>query len=114
MIEPSYRADDIVVYDDVLPVDACSLLFRHLNGLDYVPVHRAGWRKVWRLHDGEPLRGRTAWYHPGTDPAGYTMAEILLCHAPGVSKIDTARAGPVAEPGRASPIRSQPSETFDY
>lgn len=65
MTEPSYRSDNVLVYDDVLPSAAFSKLFRHLGGLDYTSVQRSGWRKVWRLHDGDPLRARPVWYQPG-------------------------------------------------
>jgi hypothetical protein len=64
MTEPSYYSDDVLVYDNVLPSASFSKLFRHLGSLDYTSVHRSGWRKVWRLHDGDPLRARTIWYRP--------------------------------------------------
>ncbi|MFE9846656.1 hypothetical protein, partial [Streptomyces goshikiensis] len=65
MVQPSYRSDDVLVYDDVLPDAAFTKLFRHLGSLDYTSVHHTSWRKVWRLHDGDPLRGHTVWHRPG-------------------------------------------------
>jgi hypothetical protein len=69
MSEPSYRSNDLLVYDEVLPGAAFTELFRHLGGLEYTSVHHEGWRKVWRLHDGDPLRARTVWYRPGQSEA---------------------------------------------
>lgn len=84
MSEPSYRSNNVLVYDDVLPGEAFSKLFRHLGSLNYTSVHREGWRKVWRLHDGNPLRGRTAWYRPGQNvpsadvyPTGSAVDELI-------------------------------------
>jgi len=68
MSKPAYSSEDVLVYDDVLPDDAFARLYRHLGSLNYTSVHRDGWRKVWRLHDGNPLRGRTVWYRPGEQP----------------------------------------------
>jgi len=68
MTGPSYKSDDVVVFDDVLPAGQFAALLRHLNGLDYTSVHARGWRKVWRLHDGSPLTGRAGWYRPHDDP----------------------------------------------
>jgi hypothetical protein len=64
MVKPSYQDEQVVVFDDVLPAEDFASLFRFLATLDYATVHRAGWRKVWRLYDGDPLRGPTTWYRP--------------------------------------------------
>ena len=54
----------LIVYDDVLPRDDFINLFRYINGLRFRSVHAEGWRKVWRLHDGNPLTSHTSWFHP--------------------------------------------------
>lgn len=58
------RTTDIAVYDDVLSPTDFRQLLRHLGGLNYNSVHAHGWRKVWRLHDGDPLTSSTSWYYP--------------------------------------------------
>jgi len=83
--EPSYQTEDVLVYDDVLSSGSFSKLFQHLGGLDYRSVHHSGWRKVWRLHDGDPLRSTTVWYWPGerekaetgTYPTGSAIDELI-------------------------------------
>jgi hypothetical protein len=67
-VRPSYEDEHVVVFDDVLAEEEFAGLFRFLGTLDYASVHRAGWRKVWRLYDGDPLRGPTTWYRPGVVP----------------------------------------------
>ena len=59
-----FQSRDVVVYDDVLSPQDYTKLFRHLNSAEYRSVHHEGWRKVWRLHDGNPLRSGVAWYYP--------------------------------------------------
>lgn len=78
-VRPSYRSEDVLVYDDVLPEATFSKLFRHLGSLEYTSVHQSGWRKVWRLHDGDPLRGRTVWYRPDgrSTPSGSAVDELV-------------------------------------
>ncbi|GAA2043922.1 2OG-Fe(II) oxygenase [Catenulispora yoronensis] len=63
MTEASFRNEDVAVYDDVLPADRFQALLRHLNAMSYTSVHASEWRKVWRLHDGNPLTSRAFWYH---------------------------------------------------
>jgi hypothetical protein len=62
----TYQTRDIAVYDDVLSPDDFTSLFRYLNSVEYRSVHDRGWRKVWRLHDGNPLTSSAGWYY-GTD-----------------------------------------------
>ena len=63
MSKESFRSQDVVVYDDVLPHGEFKELFRHLNGMEYTSVHARAWRKVWRLHDGDPLTAKAGWYY---------------------------------------------------
>jgi 2OG-Fe(II) oxygenase superfamily len=63
MSQVCYRSRDLIIYDDVLsPADFASL-FNYLNSVEYQSVHRDGWRKVWRLHDGNPLTSNAGWYY---------------------------------------------------
>ncbi|HYX31278.1 MAG TPA: hypothetical protein VE863_22270, partial [Pyrinomonadaceae bacterium] len=57
-----YRSQDVVAFDDVLADREFNDLFRYLNSVEYTSVHARAWRKVWRLHDGDPLTGRAGWY----------------------------------------------------
>lgn len=63
MSQISYQSEQAVVYDDVLPSNSFRRLFVHLNKLKYHSVHAQGWRKVWRLHDGNPLTSQAGWYY---------------------------------------------------
>jgi len=56
-----FHSKTIIVYDDFLPEPVFDAVFSICNSADYLSVHRESWSKVWRLHDGEPLRGPT-WY----------------------------------------------------
>jgi hypothetical protein len=62
MSRVSHRSEHLVVYDDVLTPDEFKQLFGYLNSIDYHSVHALGRKKVWRLHDGDPLRSRAGWY----------------------------------------------------
>jgi hypothetical protein len=66
----TYRAQDVVVYDDVLSAADFARLFAYLNEVEYSSVHARTWRKVWRLHDGNPLTGKAHWYYPDAAPDG--------------------------------------------
>src|SRR5690348_16278411 len=72
----SLRGDHFVVYDNVWTDPLFGRLFRFVAAEDFRSVHRTGWRKVWRLYDGDPLRGPTHWYRPASqesaDPPGPT------------------------------------------
>jgi hypothetical protein len=59
---PCHESPYVTVYDDVLSPADFAGLFGHINSLRYRSVHDAGWRKVWRLHDGNPLTSETSWY----------------------------------------------------
>jgi Rps23 Pro-64 3,4-dihydroxylase Tpa1-like proline 4-hydroxylase len=75
MSQISYQSEQAVVYDDVLPPDSFRRLFTHLNKLNYHSVHAQGWRKVWRLHDGNPLTSQAGWYY---DQNSDTQKQQLL------------------------------------
>ncbi len=51
--------DGITVFDGVLSDDGCRKMLQWAESVLYVGVHHEGWRPVWRLGDGEPLRGPT-------------------------------------------------------
>jgi hypothetical protein len=80
----SYRSNDVVVYDDVLAADEFRHLFSYLNSLDYQSVHVLGWRKVWRLHDGNPLTSRAGWHY--NDGNGGKPEELVF---PTETPVDT-------------------------
>ena len=67
VVRPSLRGEQFVVYDDVLSDQHFDRLFRFVAAQDFGFVHQAGWRKVWRLYDGDPLRGPTHWYRPAAE-----------------------------------------------
>jgi Rps23 Pro-64 3,4-dihydroxylase Tpa1-like proline 4-hydroxylase len=48
----------------VLPRQEFAALFSYLNSMEYHSVHARGWRKVWRLHDGDPLTSKPLWLYP--------------------------------------------------
>lgn len=51
----------IRVFDGVLASRDLGRLHTWAEGLNYRSVHHSRWRTVWRLSDGEPLRGPTWW-----------------------------------------------------
>jgi 2OG-Fe(II) oxygenase superfamily len=53
-----------VVIDDFLPQRLFAEVLRFCNAADYAYVHGAKVQKVWRLHDGLPLRGETYRHQP--------------------------------------------------
>jgi hypothetical protein len=57
-----YASDQMMVFDDVLSHENFSALHAHLNSLEYRSVHASAWRKVWRLHDGNPLTTAAGWF----------------------------------------------------
>lgn len=59
----THRSEQAWIYDDVLSSEDFAALLLHLDALDYASVHARGRRKVWRLHDGDPLVSRTALFH---------------------------------------------------
>lgn len=68
-----FRRDGIRVVDNVLAGPDFAALGRWADGLTYRGVHHDRWRPVWRLGDGEPLRGPT-WMTSLLDDAPGTMA----------------------------------------
>jgi hypothetical protein len=60
----THTSVNVVVYDDVLSPGDFAALFAHLNSLEYQSVHARSWRKVWRLHDGDPLTSKAVWLYP--------------------------------------------------
>jgi 2-oxoglutarate-Fe(II)-dependent oxygenase superfamily protein len=61
----AFQSKTVLVYDDFLPTRIFDEIFAYCNSANYVSVHQDGWTKVWRLHDGEPLRGQTWYYAAG-------------------------------------------------
>jgi hypothetical protein len=56
------KTDQVVVFDSFLPQPAVAELLRFADQAPYKSVHHDGWHKVWRVHDGLPLRGPTTRY----------------------------------------------------
>ncbi|HEV2721428.1 MAG TPA: hypothetical protein VG323_15510, partial [Thermoanaerobaculia bacterium] len=65
--------DQLLIYDDFLPPDTFHSLLEYANADSYSVVHRAGWRKAWRLGDGLPLEGTMTYYRD--DPAQHEADE---------------------------------------
>ena len=61
------------VYEDTLAPPQLARLRRWADQVTYRGVHADGWRPVWRLGDGEPLRGPT--WSVGADPSEEQAAE---------------------------------------
>lgn len=55
----TFNDEQIAVFDDVLSEEAFGPLWVALQDAAYEPVHRKRIEGVWRLLDGEPLRGET-------------------------------------------------------
>ena len=60
-----FHSETISVYDDFLPEPVFDAVFAYCNSASYQSVHREGWTKAWRLHDGEPLHGPLIYWAPG-------------------------------------------------
>jgi hypothetical protein len=61
------RTNQVAVYDDFLPKDFYREVFNYINLDEYRIVHANSWKKVWRIQDGFPLRGRTITYQARED-----------------------------------------------
>jgi hypothetical protein len=81
-----YAADGIDVYQDVLDPAEFAGLRSWAEHVTYTGVHHDRWRPVWRLGEGEPLRGPTwstsvagaaAGDPPGYPPALAPLAAVL-------------------------------------
>lgn len=75
-----YSAAGVRIFDDVLPDAQFEGLSSWAERVTYQGVHHERWRPVWRLGQGEPLRGPT-WStlknRPGCPPALEPLAAIL-------------------------------------
>ena len=58
-MKETLRSEHFTVYDDVLGDEEFKSVYRWMQLEKYEGVHRKGWRKVFKLHDGEPLTGTT-------------------------------------------------------
>jgi hypothetical protein len=78
----AFQSKTVLVYDDFLPQPIFDEIFSYCNSANYTSVHKDGWTKVWRLHDGEPLRGPT-WHYavggaqPDKQPFSYPTGTAL-------------------------------------
>jgi hypothetical protein len=54
----------LLVIDDLVPAHSLEDIRREMAKGEYHSVHRKTWTKVWRLWDGEPLRGLGVVYDP--------------------------------------------------
>lgn len=62
--EPGVR-----VFDEVLDRVELAGLQEWADRISYHGVHHGQWRKVWRIGEGEPLRGPTWWAGRSDDPS---------------------------------------------
>src|ERR1043166_9659099 len=62
IMKRTYADSQIAVYDDVLSPGCLASLQRHLQHMPYERVHAKSQQGVWRIHDGDPLRGPTTAY----------------------------------------------------
>jgi 2OG-Fe(II) oxygenase superfamily len=53
------NGDGLSIIDRLLSEDEVERMLAWLNGLSFKSVHHDGWRSVWRLLEGVPLRGPT-------------------------------------------------------
>lgn len=58
------REDGLLVADNVLGNKALAALRDHVAMAEYRSVHAQKWDRVWRLWDGHPQRGPSAYYDP--------------------------------------------------
>ena len=56
------ETDRFAIYDDVLPNDKFPVMWNYAEQENYSQPHQQGWKKVWRLNDGEPF-GTKLYYH---------------------------------------------------
>src|SRR5258708_37142789 len=70
-----YNADGIRVVEDVVSESQMQTLQSWAEHVKYQGVHHERWRPVWRIGEGEPLRGPT-WSVPtaGCEPEGKRTA----------------------------------------
>jgi hypothetical protein len=77
-----HDADGVRVLEDILGQQQLESLEAWAEQVTYQGVHHDRWRTVWRLGEGEPLRGPT-WstsaqdYRRDFDPAGNPLPEAL-------------------------------------
>jgi hypothetical protein len=76
MSRMTHQSEDVIVYDDILPASECIQLFRYINVQQFASVHARNWRKVWRLHDGNPLTSKAVWYFPNIPTGGVSSDPI--------------------------------------
>jgi Rps23 Pro-64 3,4-dihydroxylase Tpa1-like proline 4-hydroxylase len=62
------RAEEFAIYDNFLPESEFEALAAYGNYANYREVHEKRVRKVWRLHDGTPLQGETAYLQAVAKP----------------------------------------------
>ena len=65
-----------VVYDDFLGADEHTSLWNYFQSVDFEFLQTTSWFKVFRLEDGNPLRGPAAMYGRSTDGAYSLTAKI--------------------------------------
>ncbi|MBT6433930.1 MAG: hypothetical protein HOK97_07255 [Deltaproteobacteria bacterium] len=51
------KTEQCAVYDNVLEPAELQELWKYMQMAEYQSVHNQGWQKVWRLHDGEVMKG---------------------------------------------------------
>lgn len=84
----AHDTDSVSVFDEVLAPEELRSLESWVEQITYQGVHHERWRTVWRLGEGEPLRGPTwttsasgstgSQIPPALQPLAATLREVLL------------------------------------
>lgn len=56
------KSPQLMVVDNFLDEATFEKVYQHFGSVDYESVHMKGQQKVWRLNDGDPLRGRPVFW----------------------------------------------------
>lgn len=76
---------DLLIVDDLVPSESLDGIRNEMSKGDYHSVRARAWDKVWRLWDGEPLRGAGVVYDPHSSYGGeakryptFTSVDLLI------------------------------------
>ena len=90
----------LLVLDDVLPPDVFRALLREVANAEFRSVHADRREPVWRLWDGQPLRGGSVYYDPGVQFSGSgpryptaTSVDLLIDRVRGVAAANPDAVG---------------------
>ncbi|WP_437733207.1 hypothetical protein [Sorangium sp. So ce1335] len=92
-MKATYADNEIAIFDDVLPQDQFAELWTFCQNEVYASVHDGGRQPVWRIGDGEPLKGTTfAWPSVPIDgliPPGIDLSKAPLKFYPTRTPVDS-------------------------